>query len=841
MDTSSYSLKTSQEVLELLKSSLTGLTDQEVLSRRALYGLNTLKEVHHSALYLLFAQFCSPLILLLLAAAVVSAIVGDLVQALLIFSFVLINTFFSFYQEYKSEATLQLLKKHLQLTARVRRNNQERFIDAQELVPGDIILLEPGDFIPAEIRFLQSDGLLVDESIVSGESFPITKSAPACEKKGDEYIASNIGILGTMVISGTGSALVFATGSKTTLGSISNLVLNVIQSNNFSREIKKLSTFILWLVILTLAVVFITHLMIRSYRSDIIELLTFSIALAVAMTPETLPAVITAALANGASKLAANNVIVKRLSAIEDLGNIDILCTDKTGTLTENKLTLSDVYSDNRQQTIEYGCLVATKYVQTAERVNSFDTALFETISADVRTKLAQIPRIYEVPFSPNRLRSSVVVTLDNKSLLIVRGALEPIIDRSISTHLFDAYKNWTHEQEQAGKRVLAVAYKQLNADDDLSLQSQNESELILSGLLSFSDPIKKDTPHAIQEAKKLHIIVKILTGDSPLAAQVVGQQINLITAADTTGVITGASFDQLSPSDQLEAVERYTLFARINPQQKYKIVELLKKKYRVGFLGEGFNDAPALKIADVGLVVKEATDIAREAADIILLGKGLHVIINGIKEGRLVFNNTLKYLQIVLSSNFGNFYSIAIASFFIDYLPMLPLQILLVNLLSDFPMIAIASDSIDISELRKPKRYNLKNLAFFIIIFGLISAPFDFALFLFFKHSPALLQTNWFIESVLTELVIITSLRTRLVFFKAKPMSRSLFALTIISAIAACIIPFTWWGKSVFHFVQPDSNSIIFIACLAVGYLITTELIKHAYYQLMNHTRGAS
>lgn len=835
MDYSSYSLQTACNILSSLETSLTGLSIEQVAERKQLYGQNTLRETHHSLVFIFLAQFNSPMIWLLIAAAGTSLFLGDITQAGLIIVFVLINTLFSFYQEAKSDHVLQLLKKHLQLTAKVRRNNIIQTISANDLVPGDIILLEPGDFIPAEIRFIQTDGLLVDESIMTGESVPISKIDQPVEKKEQEHTPANIGMLGTMVISGTATAVVFAIGAKTELGNISNLVINVIRNNNFSQEINRLSQFILWLVLITLAIVFITHLIIHPDTTNIIELLTFSIALAVAITPETLPTVITFALTNGASKLATQQVIVKRLSAIEDLGNIDILCTDKTGTLTENKLTLVDVYSEDKEKTIIYGALVATKPITDLDgQTNSFDRAIIQTIDPSLRTTLAEYKRLYDIPFSPNRLRSSSIIQTQDTTFLVVRGALEKVIEHCQKTSTFSHSISWAIEQEKMGKRTLAVAYKTIDPKADFTQNAQNELDLVFLGLLSFEDPIKKDTYLAIKEAQKLHIIVKILTGDSPVAAQVAGQAIGLINKESINAVITGTEFDALSPEDQEHAALKYTLFARINPQQKYKIVELLKKQYRVGFLGEGFNDAPALKIADVGLVVQEATDVAREAADIILLGSGLHVIINGIKQGRLVFNNTLKYLQIVLSSNFGNFYSIAIASFFIDFLPMLPIQILLVNLLSDFPMIAIASDAVDTSELRKPKRYNLKHLAFFIIIFGLVSAPFDFALFMWFKHSPSLLQTNWFIESILTELVIITSLRTRLLFFKAKRMSHYLLTLVIISAIAAIIIPLTHLGQIMFHFVAPRYQDILLIIALGVSYLCATELIKRAYYHLI-------
>ncbi len=832
---SDYTAKTQEEIFSKFNTSLSqGLSDEQARGLLSRWGNNQIKSKDTSIRELLVRQLASPFIYLLFFSAVLAFILGEQIDAVLIVLFITINTVLGFYQEYHSAKSLALLKKYIVRSARVLRNGKEAVINSIELVPGDILILETGDIVPADVRIINEKGLSIDESILTGESVPVQKTREVLPEATKEiYKASNIVFSGTTVVSGKGTGVVIFTGAQTTLGDISHLATQTKHQSTFDKNINKLSKFILNLVAVTLIFVFLANLFIKGNSVQFTELLIFSIALAVSVIPEALPVVMTFSLARGAVSLAKNKVVVKRLSAIEDLGSIEILCTDKTGTITQNKLEVSDVKAVGEQNVLHYASLAAP-FLDESKGLpnNAFDLSIHNAINEQERSLLRRYERVDEVPFDPRRRRNLMLVKKDSRYLLIARGAAEDIIKISVNigSEIESDLRKWTKEMGENGKRVIAVAYKDCGAEMPSDL-IEAETNLNLIGLISFIDPIKPTTVEAIKKAKELGVQVKIITGDSPEVAGAVAFQVGL--SSSHKDVLTGEEVDALSPSERLTKVSACSVFARVTPEQKYTIIQTLQSSFEVGFLGEGINDAPALKIANVGLVVESASDVARESADIVLLKQSLLVIVEGIKEGRAVFANTLKYVKATLASNFGNFYAVAVASLILDYLPMLPIQILLCNLLSDFPMISIATDTVDDEDVKRPKNYDVRDIALFATVLGITSTVFDFIVFALFRHNdPAVLQTNWFIASVLTELIFLFLVRTKLFFLKSKRPSFLVLMLTGLAAFVTVLVPFTTFGNVIFKFEPPSTDHLILIAIVLTSYVIVTESVKHFYYK---------
>lgn len=832
MDYSHYTTKTKEELAKEFSVDLNkGLTREKAAKRLLSYGPNKIGGRDVNGWQIFKRQFTSPFIWLLIGAVALALILKEFIDGGMILLFVAINTFLGFIQEYHSENAVKLLKKYIVRHLRVFRDGQEQTIASENLVPGDIVLVRPGDILPADLRFFASQNLMVDESVLTGESAPVKKSsAPEKEENRAIFAAGNTGFSGTHVVTGEGKGLIYATGKKTEIGRIAKMTGETLHIGAFEKNLAKFSKFILRLISITLVAVFFANLFIKGL-TDLAELVIFSIALAISVIPEALPVVTTFSLSRGALRLAKNKVVVKRLAAIEDLGSVEILCTDKTGTLTENKLTVDQLYVCQDQPVVFLACLAAPFIREPDEPGDAFDLALVNYLSAGERKNLKNYEQTEELPFDPERRRNSVIVKKEDTITLISRGAAEEILKLcpKIPPAEIRKINSWLVAAGRAGRRVMAIASEKLSAKHGEILSE--EKNLDFAGLISFIDPVKSTTHQAISKAKSLGVKVKILTGDSPEVAGTVAKEINL--TKDSSTVITGEDFVKLSHEQQHIATEKYSVFARVTPEQKFNIIHILQEKYEVGFLGEGINDAPALKISNVGLVVESAADIARETADIVLLNKSLKVIIDGIEEGRRVFANTLKYIKATLTSNFGNFFAVAIASLLIDYLPMLPLQILLLNLLSDFPMIAIATDNVDLAELKKPRHYKVKDIALMAITLGIISTVFDFIFFgLFYRISPGTLQTNWFIGSVITELLLVFSIRTRYFFLKAKKPSAILAWLSVAAIGITILLPFTFIGRDLFKFIQPTGAQLLTIFIVAVTYFIFTESGKLLYYR---------
>lgn len=827
------SLKTADVIKEFGSSLASGLSSKVVAEKLKLEGKNEFNDDQAHWWQIFLRQLKSPFIYLLLAASVLAFFLGEALDGWMILLFIIINTFLGFYQEFKSEQALKLLRQYTKSVVKVIRGGKQIVVDSSCLVTGDIVILETGDRVPADIRLLEESDLIVDETVLTGESIAVHKSGLTLLKTPtDMYGATNLVFSGTNIVGGESKGIVLMTGQNTAFGQIKQLTTETAKESIFAKGISQFSSFILKLTVITLIFVFLANIAIKGDEANIFELLIFSVALAVSVIPEALPVVTTLSLSRGALKLAKKKVIIKRLSAVEDLGSIEILCTDKTGTITENKLRVNELLPlDGRDNLLIYANLAGAFLKESLE---PFDIALNNALTN--KKSLSGFKKISECPFDPKRRRNSVLVAdKSNNKVLIVRGAPEEIFNLCVNMDgkSRKIFKEWLFNEEQQGHRVLAVATKIIdsNIPTDISIL---EDKLTCDGCISFVDPIKKSTYQAVKKANKLGVSIKIITGDSLTVSTNVAKQIGLVSGS--SNVVLTAEFLAWTEKRQKQLLPAISVFARTDPEQKHQLIKLLQENFEVGFLGEGINDSPALKAAGVSIVVESASDISREAADIILLKKDLSVIIDGIEEGRKIFTNTIKYLKSTLASNFGNFYAVALSSLFINFLPMLPVQLLLVNLLSDFPMIAIVTDSVDINETKAPKKYHANDVIVIATILGVVSMIFDFIIFgFFYQISPEVLQTNWFIGSILTELVFLFSIRTRLPFYKAAFPSRTVIWLTLSAAIATVIIPFTIIGQRVFHFVRPSFSHLFIIFGLVAAYFVCSEIIKNMYYRNNN------
>ncbi|MHB8807774.1 MAG: cation-translocating P-type ATPase, partial [Anaerolineaceae bacterium] len=726
--------QTIQEVLSAFESDQeTGLSSAQVEKALQAQGANDIRGQEVQWWQVLLRQFKSSFVYLLVGASIISWFFGEHLDAILIALFIVINSTIGFIQEYRSEMTIKSLKKFTIGKARVRRDGTEHTITVTELVRGDIIILETGDIIPADMRLLKTQNFLIDESVLTGESIQISKTAEKLEQAVSQpYQATNLVFKGTSVMSGTAEGVVVATGKDTEIGKISHIITETKKVSAFQKNIDRISTFVMWMVGVTMILLLVTHYFLKSGDTkSFTDLIIFSIALTVGVIPEALPLVTTFSLSSGAKKLAEDSVVVKRLTSVEDLGSIQVLCTDKTGTITENKLSVADLFRiDENMDPIFAGSLAVTNVFEEQNLPNNaFDLSLIARLSAAEKASLHEYKLVTEIPFDPTRRRNSVVVEREGKRTLVVRGSPEEMV--ALDTHLSEPRKleilQWITEQGKQGKRTLGISLTE-NFQVEEYDEKAEANNISMCGIVSFVDKLKPTTRSVVERAHTLGVRLVVLTGDDPIVAGAVGAEAGIIQKRED--VMTGATFDSLNEAQKKEAVEKISVFARVSPTQKFEIIQVLKEKHQVGFLGEGINDAPALKSAHVSLVVESASDIARETADIILLKQDLGVIIKGIYEGRKAFHNTVNYIRATLLSNFGNFYAVAFASLIIPYLPMLPVQLLTLNLLSDFPMFSISTDNVSEKDLQNPKNYNTREIILIASLLGVVSTLFDFIIF---------------------------------------------------------------------------------------------------------------
>lgn len=831
LDFSLASSKKPEELLALLESAAEGIETKVAEGRLAERGPNSLPDRRPPLWRIALRQFQSSFAYLLAVAALISLFLREYLDAALIAGFLAINALLGFFQEYHAERSLRLLKGFVQHKVTLLRDGHPEMVPVESVVEGDVVLLRAGDVIPADGYFLFAEGVSVDESPLTGESAPVVKTAGALPHEAKTYYeARNIGFGRTTLMSGEATLVVFATGTRSAVGSIVSAIAVTDGTSAFELGINRFSSFVLKLAFFTTALVFVIQFLAHGRDFAFSEFLLFSIALMVSVVPEALPLVTTLSLTRGAVALAKRHVVPRRLSAVEDLGSIQVLCTDKTGTITENRLEVRKIFG-NRDMVLQECFLASSISPEKSGGKSVFDEALRGLAPQSLLHAFHAREVLDILPFDPERRRENVLIAGKKSHLLYARGAPESVLKVSKKKTKGELAKieEWVGERGRSGERVLAIARKALPPNVS-RIRARDERQLEFVGMVSFHDPLKPTAKRAIQDARELGVQVKIVTGDSREVAGWVAYEAGIIEHPER--VMTGEEFDALSPEEKRRAAAEHHVFARTLPLQKYEIIGLLKERFLVGFLGEGFNDAPALKLAHVAIAVDGASDLARESSDIVLLNKSLEVIVDGIREGRKVFANTIKYIKATLTSNFGNFYALAFASLVIDYLPMLPVQILLLNLLSDFPMISISADRVDREELRRPRGYNVREVALFALVLGLVSTVFDFAFFgLFVRYGETNLQTLWFIGSVLTELALLFSIRTSKWFFRASRPSWTVISLTLLMGGAALLIPLSRKGAEFFSFGAPSPGLLLAALGLVAAYFVTTELVKKWFY----------
>ena len=831
-----YWSKSSEKIFRELNSSKNGLCEEEVNARLRQYGLNDIpKRREKSALNLLISQLKDLLVVALIVASIVSFFTGGEIEALTILFIVTLNVIVGFAQEYKSENALRKLAVLIRYRAKVLRDNKVLEVDTRNIVPGDIILLETGDRIPADLRLIEVDELEIDESVVTGESYPVQKSSvPIVAEKLEPQKMENMAFLGTLIVNGKGKGIVVSTGMKSTLGQVAGYLKLTEPETNYERSIKSFSKFLIKGILVGITFIFIMNAL---TGKPFFDSALFSLALAVGIIPESLPIIITIGLSRGAILMSRSGVIVKKLNVIEDLGNMDIFCSDKTGTITANKITLTD-YIDldgNRNAELLRLSCHCVSIVEEGEKATGspIDVAIFEY--CEKQPALASSCELVElIPFNYSRRRMSVIAREEGKLLLVCKGAPERMLQvcstmkvgDKITELNIDKVNRLYEDLSRKGIRVIGLGVKEVEEKDDYS--EIDEYDLTFVGLLCFIDPLKPTAKQSIDELKELGVDIKILTGDSPLVAKTIAEE-----AGITVEMLTGSEIDGMNDETLRKVVEKTNVFARLTPEQKTKIVQTLSKNGHVtGFLGDGVNDAPALKAADVGISVDGAVDIAKEAADIVLTESSLEILRKGIVEGRTTFGNTTKYILNTVSANLGNMSSLAIVSVIFNFLPMLPFQVLLTNLISDGPLLSISTDRVDEEELLAPKNWNIRLISRFTTFFGGISSIFDFVTMAFFfivaGGDVALFRTGWFIESTLSEILVTFPIRTKKRFYESRP-STILLVSSIICGLLTVLLPYSPLGTFL-EFRPPDFLELLAIFGILAAYFSAVELIKNFF-----------
>jgi Mg2+-importing ATPase len=780
-------------------------------------------------------QLGSPLVLVLLGVAVVSRLLGETVEATVIVLVVVLNALLGFVQEYRAERALQALRRFVSRTARVRRDGQVTEIPAAEVVRGDVVLLEIGDLVPADLTVTSADVLAADEAALTGESLPVSKEPGATV------------YLGTAVISGFGVGTVTAIGRATLFGRSAGLLESGAPESDFERNIRRFSDFLVRVILLLTVFVFLANALLDKGWFDSF---LFAVALAVGITPEVLPAIVAITLANGALRMARDKVVVKRLASVEDLGNVDILCCDKTGTLTLGQFALRDFVTPQgvRDPTVlQRGALAAVQAcgVPQGESANPTDRAIWASESlALVRADLARCRVLDRTAFDFRRRRSSVLANIGATKLLIVKGATESLLPLCQTLWHETVAEPLTTERraqlvaaaaayEEDGLRVLAVAEREL---EGATVNAADESGLALRGFLLFADPPKPDVRAALDQLTRLGVGIRIMSGDSPTVTRRVCREAGI--PVEGQHVTTGDELARLSPEDLRQRALDGCMFARLAPEQKQVLVAALRASgHVVGFLGDGVNDAAALQAADVGISVDSGTDIAKEAADVILLQKSLGVLAGGIVEGRKTFANITKYILNTISANFGNMSTVAVSSLFLSFIPLLPSQILLNNFLSDLPLLTIATDRVDPELLQRPRRWHIGGIARFMVIFGLVSALFDLLLIvvlLRWRTSIPVFRTAWFVESACSEVLVTFAIRTRLTFWRSRPSGWLLWS-SVATAVVAFGLPFMGFGRHYFEFVALPVRAFGLVALVLATYFAAAEVAKHPFFKRLD------
>ncbi|MEI7688698.1 MAG: magnesium-translocating P-type ATPase [Candidatus Nomurabacteria bacterium] len=817
-----------------------GLTKEDAKKRIKTYGVNSLSDDKKANLFLKFFKIIkNPINILLITLATVSLIVGDLKAFIVIMVMVSLSVILNFYQETKASIAADKLKSIIHTKTTVIRNGKKEEVDMKEVVPGDIIYIYSGTIIPGDIRLINSKDLSINQAMLTGESLPIEKHVIESNKDRDSIIDyCNLCFLGTSVESGVATAIVLSTGKKTYLGMIANDINISEHISDFDKQLKLFVMLILKFMMFMVPTVFLLN---GIFKGHWFEAFLFALAVAVGMAPEMVTTIVAMNLYKGALALSKKKVIVKHLDAIENFGTMDILCTDKTGTLTEGKVALEkylDVYGKDSEKTLHYGFI--NSFFQTGLQ-DIIDEAILKHEEVKEKLEIVQYKKIDEIPFDFNRRRLSVIVSDEqNKThMLICKGAVEEIFNKC--THILiddkkvpfgeitgEVRTSIEEELNKEGFRVIAVAYKEVEVDKSV-FNIEDESGLVLVGFLAFFDPPKKTAMEAIKQLESLGVKVKILTGDNGIVTKKVCEEVGIFTDK----ILLGPELEKMTDEELTNEIEGISIFAKLSPYDKERIIKCLRSKdHVVGFLGDGINDSLSLIAADVGISVDTAADIAKESSDIILLEKSLLVLNDGIKEGRRIFDNIIKYIKMAASSNFGNMFSVVGGSIFLPFLPMLPIQILVNNMLYDFSQTTIPTDSVDEERLLKPTKWNFKNIKRFIIFFGPISSLFDYATFFVMLYvfksfgNQALFHTGWFVESLLTQTLIVHIIRTSKIPFIQSRASWPLLISTLCVISLGIYLPFSPFASALqFVPLPPLYFFLLFIGIIL--YFIITQLLK--------------
>ena len=834
-----------EALLARLDARPDGLSQAEAAARLARVGPNLLTgHTERETLRLLARQLASPLVLILVFGAIVSLVLSDWVDAAIVIVIVVASSLLGFWQERRAASAVAALRQRLALTVRVQRDDRTQTVPAASIVPGDLVLLSAGNLVPADGVVIDARDFLVVESSLTGESFPVEKRPGVLPADTRQGARTNSVFLGTSVRSGTASVLVTGTGRDTVYGAIATRVEAGESETEFSRGVRRFGYLLLRVMVVMVLFVLTVNLLLHR---PVVDSLMFAVALAVGLSPELLPAIVSVTLSNGARAMAARGVIVRRLEAIENLGAIDVFCTDKTGTLTEGVIALSQALDADGQPSKEVLRLAHLNAAFETGIENPLDAAV---VAAGAREGLATAgySKVDEIPYDFIRRRLTIVVSPNadpSRHLIVTKGAFDnvlavcttlacapsdaPLDDAPLDDARRARLQAWFRERGEQGFRVLAVATRRVPAATHFG--HDDERGMCLQGFLLFVDPPKAGARRAVRDLAALGIRTKVISGDNRHVSAHLARAIGL----DPEGMLTGQQLASLRDEALWHLAAKTDLFVEVDPQQKERIVRALQHSgHVVGYLGDGINDAPALHAADVGISVDGAVEVARDSADIVLLRPDLDVLRVGIEEGRRSFANTLKYITITTSANFGNMVSMALASPFLPFLPLAAKQILLNNFVSDLPSIAISTDAVDADATRRAQRWDVREVRSFMIVFGLVSTVFDLLTFallrVVFDADAPTFQTAWFVASLLTELAVVLVLRTRLPAWRSRP-SRLLLWTTIAAAAAALAMPFAGPLAGVFGFVPLSFAVLGAMVLVVVAYIAATEFAKRRFF----------
>lgn len=821
-----------EEILSKLGTSPEGLSSCQAEQKLGITRAGALQNGEASWAGLLWSQFNNPIAWLLSISAVLSYYLDDPINAVILLVIIGLSGLLGFWQEFSAANTVRKLIEVIETKASVLRDGTEVTVRIADIVPGDVVQLKAGSVIPGDCRLLASHELHVNESTLTGEFYPIEKSPGICEATAPVARRTNSLFLGTHVVSGLGKGVVLKTGGDTEFGRISRQLQSSIPVTAFEKGIRRFGKLLLVVTILLAATVCVIHV---AFERPLLESVLFSLALAVGMTPQLLPAITSVVLATGAKAMAREKVIVKRLLSIENFGGMNVLCCDKTGTLTTGQLSLRSALNPqglSSDQVLQWASINATLQ-------KSFSNPIDQAICLKTGSNSYGAIKLDELPYDFSRKRLSLLVERGEKKWIVTKGAVESILQVCQSIQLSDESTaplserreethRLFHQLSEEGYRVLGIA---IRPAENAILSPTDESEMIFIGFLVFQDTPKPGISETLEELKQLGIQIKMITGDNRIVAQAIAKQVGL----RTDRIVIGPELGRIAGNGLCAEFESVEVFAEIEPEQKQIIVSALQNAgHIVGFLGDGINDAPALHVADVGISVESAVDVAKEAAQIVLLEQDLHVLRMGVLQGRRTLANTLKYIFVSISANFGYMLSMALASIFLPFIPLMPVQILLVNLMADFPAMAMATDSVDKELVKRPRTWDIKSIAIFMTLFGMLGTISDLITFYFLLrvvHAEiAVFQTTWFIVSIMTGLLIMLTVRTQRPFFLSQPGRLLLFAVlsVAVATIALVYSPFAQY----FELVSPTPQMLLLVVGISAGYAVAIECTKLVFYR---------